>query len=105
MAPEILNYIPGFTMGRLSYTNAVDIWALGCIIYRLVAGVVPFPLGPSLGKFCEDESTFPLQPSALSELGYNLVRQLLVADPSQRLTVRQALDHEWTQIGKNHTQS
>lgn len=55
MAPEILNYIPGHS----EYTYAVDIWALGCIIYRLISGVVPFPPGLSLTNFCGDEERFP----------------------------------------------
>ncbi|KAH6703240.1 kinase-like domain-containing protein [Leptodontidium sp. MPI-SDFR-AT-0119] len=78
MAPEILNYIPGHS----EYTYAVDIWALGCIIYRLISGVVPFPPGLSLTNFCGDEERFPSK--ALEMI---LERSLLTAG--------EALDHAW----------
>jgi serine/threonine protein kinase len=96
MAPEILNYVPGVNPKSSEYTNAVDIWALGCMVYRLVNGVVPFPPGPSLLNFCGDESKFPSQGSALSELGAKFVRDLVVPYPSRRITAQQALDHAWT---------
>jgi hypothetical protein len=96
MAPEILNYVPGINPKSSEYTNAVDIWALGCMVCRLANGVVPFPPGPSLLNFCRDESKFPPQSSALSELGANFVRDLVVPYPSRRITAQQALDHDWT---------
>jgi serine/threonine protein kinase len=99
MAPEILNYVPGVNPGSSEYTNAVDIWALGCIVYRLASGVVPFPPGLSLVTFCADDSTFPPQGLALSELGNKFVRDLIVPYPSRRLTAQQALDHAWTRAG------
>jgi serine/threonine protein kinase len=90
MAPEILNYVPGVNPKSSEYTNAVDIWALGCMVYRLVNGVVPFPPGPSLLNFCWDESKFPSQGSALNELGAKFVRDLVVPYPSRRITAQQA---------------
>ena len=96
MAPEILNYVPGVNPKSSEYTNAVDIWALGCMVYRLVNGVVPFPPGPSLLNFCGDESKFPSQGSGLSEGGANFVRDLVVPYPSRRITAQHALDHAWT---------
>jgi len=100
MAPEILNYIPGINSETSEYTNAVDIWALGCLVYRLASGVVPFPPGLSLVAFCRDESTFPSKGLALSELGSTFVRNLLVPQPSRRLAAQDALDHAWLRAGK-----
>ncbi|PMD31453.1 kinase-like protein [Hyaloscypha variabilis F] len=99
MAPEILGYVPGINPGTTEYTNAVDIWALGCIVYRLSSGVVPFPLGPSLAMFCGDESKFPSEALALSELGSIFIRDLLVPYPSHRLSAQSALDHAWIRAG------
>ena len=61
MAPEIPNFLDTDT-SNAEYTNAVDLWAVGCIAYRLVTGVVPFPPGRSLMKYCEDKSQFPYEP-------------------------------------------
>lgn len=102
MAPEILNYIPGINPETSEYTNAVDIWALGCIAYRLASGVVPFPPGLSLVTFCGDDSKFPSQGLELSELGNKFVRDIVVPNPSRGLTTDQALDHPWTKLGRCH---
>ena len=95
MAPEILNYVPGYS----EYTYAVDIWALGCIMYRLIAGTVPFPPGLSLTSFCGDESKFPSLPLHMSDGGKDFIRKLIVTDPSTRSTSSEALDHEWIKAG------
>ena len=100
MAPEILNYIPEVDPETSEYTNAVDMWALGCIVYRLVCGAVPFPRGPSLVKFCLDKSKFPLNVEELTGLAQTFVNGLIVPYPSQRLTAQQALEHPWTRPGK-----
>ncbi|KAH9216174.1 kinase-like domain-containing protein [Leptodontidium sp. 2 PMI_412] len=96
MALEILNYIPGHS----EYTYAVDIWALGCIMYRLITGTVPFPPGLSLTSFCGDESRFPSKALCMSDSGKGFIRKVIVAHPSRRLTSGEALEHEWTKLGK-----
>ena len=58
MAPEILDFLNLYEPG-LDYTDAVDIWSTGCIVYRLIIGVVPFPLSTLLMKYCKDKSLFP----------------------------------------------
>ena len=100
MAPEILNYIPEVDPETSEYTNAVDMWALGCIVYRLVCGVVPFPPGLSLVKFCLDKSKFLPKVEELTGLAQTFVKGLIVPYPSQRLTAQQALEHPWTRSGK-----
>lgn len=101
MAPELLNYLTDVNLEGSKYTNAIDIWALGCIVFRLAKGTVPFPPGPSLGKFSENESAFPSQSSTLCKFGYKFVRDLLMAHPSQRLTAQHALNHPWLSSGKH----
>jgi len=94
MAPEIE---PGS-----NYTDAVDIWSAGCIVYRLITGVVPFPRSTSLMKYCEDKSLFPydaLFDSGIKSEGSKFLRQLLVAKPSARPSATQALNHNWILSG------
>jgi len=98
MAPEILNFL---SIGA-DYTNAVDIWATGCIAYRLVAGVVPFPPGPSLMRYCEDKSRFPYDPLLdcdLKKNGFNFLRQLLVPHPKDRPSASESLKNDWILSG------
>ncbi|PVH75199.1 Pkinase-domain-containing protein, partial [Cadophora sp. DSE1049] len=97
MAPEILNYL-SMPEGTEQYTNSVDIWAAGCIVYRLITGRVPFPPGKSLVKYCEDKSLFPyddLFDSGIKSEGYKFLRQLLSALPGERPSASQALKHSW----------
>ncbi len=57
MGPEILEYLDTDPQSD-EYTNAIDLWAVGCIAHRLVTGVLPSPSGRSLLKYCEDRSLF-----------------------------------------------
>lgn len=100
MAPEILDYVPREGLHKSAYTTAVDLWALGCIVYRLGSGVVPFPPGPSLYKFCENPSGFLYQSLQLDRSGIEFIRSLLAPNPGHRPNAQQALDHPWMQIGK-----
>jgi serine/threonine protein kinase len=100
-APEILGYLDADEPST-EYTNAVDLWAAGCITYRLVTGVVPFPPGKSLVKYCEDKSLFPfdhLFDSGIKSSGSKFIRELLVTHPEERLSASQALNHTWILSG------
>jgi serine/threonine protein kinase len=104
MAPEVLNYLEQ-GLSSSNYTNAVDLWALGCIVYRLVTGVVPFPPGTSLVKYCGDKSLFPyddLFDSGIKSKGAKFIRQLLATHPNDRPSASQALQHEWIVSGESH---
>jgi serine/threonine protein kinase len=96
MAPEILNFITS------EITSAIDIWAAGCIIYRLIAGAVPFPPGPALMKYCEDASKFPqnvLFEQEVEDSGSSFIKKLLAAHPQDRLSAAEALRCEWLASG------
>jgi serine/threonine protein kinase len=102
MAPEILNLLE--SGGSCSnYTNAIDIWSAGCIIYRLITGVVPFPPGTSLMKYCENIALFPydalFDKSSITSEGVRFLRQLLMPRPDKRPSASRALKHNWILSG------
>lgn len=108
MAPEILPYLDTNSSGG-EYTNAVDLWAVGCIAYRIITGVVPFRPA-ALVDYCRDSSQFP------SDLLYgngvrngssysNFVQQLLATDPKARPSALQALNHAWIISGRSRRMS
>lgn len=69
MAPEILNYL-STSEGSEEYTNSVDIWAVGCIVYHLITGGVPFPPGKSFIRYCDDTNhCSPMMPCSTAALG------------------------------------
>ncbi|KFZ23289.1 hypothetical protein V502_02232 [Pseudogymnoascus sp. VKM F-4520 (FW-2644)] len=103
MAPEILDYADTDTPST-EYTNAVDLWAVGCITYRLVTSIVPFPPGISLWKYCEDQSLFPFDPlfdSGIQSSCVKFIKGLLEPHPKERLSASQALAHTWVILGSN----
>jgi len=93
MAPEVQGF---WEADSSAYSNAVDLWAFGCIMYRLVAGVVPFPQSRLLIDYCDGKVLFP--EDALSEVtvkGARFIKHLLQANPKNRLTASEALQHPW----------
>jgi serine/threonine protein kinase len=100
MAPEILDYLD---TPSEEYTNAVDLWAVGCITYRLVTGLIPFPSSRSLLEYCKDKSLFPynaLLDSGIKSLCSKFIKELLETTPKQRPVASQALNHAWINSGR-----
>lgn len=116
-APEIL-------LGAKKYSTPVDIWSIGCIFAELVTRSPLFPgdseidqlykIFRALGTPTEDvwqgvsdlpdfKPTFPRWSPvslrntvpALDDVGLNLLTQMLLYEPSQRITARDALNHPY----------
>jgi len=90
MAPEISNCT--------GYGKPVDMWSLGVIIYILLCGFPPFD--ESTGYYLEFPSP---EWDNISDSAKNLIKALLVTDPTKRLTAEQTLKHHWvsgSNVGK-----
>jgi calcium/calmodulin-dependent protein kinase I len=95
MAPELYYYVPGLSTETSEYTNAVDIWALGCIIHRIMTRAMPFPSLLSLRNYSNGNGELlfrVLSPMAEAEA---FVRKLLAPHPAKRPTASAALEHLW----------
>lgn len=87
MAPEIMNHRP--------YTEQVDIWALGILLFELLHGRSPFD-----GKDLEIKKkvlsgALPSFDSSISEEAKDLICSILRSDYQQRLTMSEILSHSW----------
>jgi serine/threonine protein kinase len=103
-APEVLwngstNQGPGDT-----YTNAVDIWSTGVIMFLILTGEIDLQ---SLQRYGLGSINFPLKPlhaRSISESGCDLTQALMARKPQQRPTAKQSLQHTWlTQLDGNET--
>lgn len=77
VSPEILKGQPS--------TTAVDLWALGCIVYQMVSGLPPFRGGSEYLIFqsiLKHELSFP---DGFDSNARDLVEKLLVLDPCERI--------------------
>ncbi|KAF4672612.1 substrate-specific activator of APC-dependent proteolysis [Perkinsus chesapeaki] len=90
VAPEVL---------AGSYTNTCDMWSIGVITYILLCGSPPFygkTEADIIRRVREGSFEFDLPPwKTVTDDAKDLIKRLLVLDPSQRLTADQALHHRW----------
>jgi len=91
VAPEILK-------GK-GYGKAVDFWSIGVILYVLLCGFPPFYEETNKKLFEKIKSGKYDFPSPywddISDMAKDLIRKLLVVDPSKRLTADEILEHPW----------
>jgi serine/threonine protein kinase len=97
MAPEIIR--------KEFYGKPVDAWSIGITLFIMLGGYFPF-------RGTSDKETFDLSTEGtvkfpqkywknISSEAIQLIKSLLRKDPHQRLTVEQALNHPWFQIGED----
>ena len=79
----------------------VDMWACGVILFILLAGYPPFWSSNDeklLLSILQGDYTMPSPYwDNVSHEAKDLVRRLLIVEPSQRLTASEALNHPWMQ--------
>lgn len=86
------------------YTLAVDIWRLGCVIFRLLTQQLPFPEFRHLRLYWRSRKPFPtdiLINYNVSDNGVAFITELMKSKPSDRMTVTMALLHPWVSIHKS----
>ena len=89
IAPELLR--------QESYGKPVDLWSVGIILYELLAGHAPFR---PPHKCLEDDSVRFSEKTfhGISVEARQLIRDLLVVQPSARATAHQALESDWFKL-------
>ncbi|KAI9304917.1 hypothetical protein BJ944DRAFT_277982 [Cunninghamella echinulata] len=86
---------PEIVAGMPYNGSASDIWSCGVILYALLTGHLPFDdenirqllKKVKAGKFA--------MPDDISRSAQDLIRRILVVDPSKRLTMEQIIAHPW----------
>lgn len=87
-APEVFE-------GKKYLGPQIDIWSLGVVLYVLVCGALPFD-GHNLHMLKERVLSGRFRiPFFMSEGCEELIRKMLVLNPSRRLTINQIKSHPW----------
>jgi tRNA A-37 threonylcarbamoyl transferase component Bud32 len=93
LAPELVIQMRS---GKITgYTNAVDMWALGVILFVLLSGHTPFN-PKDFDKIINARFSFSHGLwKTISAEAKDLITRLLARNPDERLTVQQASSHPW----------
>jgi calcium/calmodulin-dependent protein kinase I len=97
VAPEILM--------RKGYDQAADMWSVGCIIYLLLSGNLPF-MGRSQKELFRKivAGTFDFDDEEwidISDDAKDLVRKLLIMNPDERMSASDAVRHKWLKASRD----
>ncbi|TKA68937.1 hypothetical protein B0A49_05344 [Cryomyces minteri] len=102
LAPEMFHYIDDDDEDTDVYTNAVDMWALGSVLYEVLCQEKPFRDLKSLKRFCDGKSSFPskaLKAKRISESGIQCIESLMSLKPTDRSTAKTLLRSSWLRQG------
>lgn len=99
VAPEVVR--------REAYGPPVDLWSCGVVLYVMLSGRMPF-YGKNdveiLRRTADARYSFPDREwASISDGAKSLVKALLQADPTKRLTARAALQHRWLEEPTNNS--
>ena len=96
-APEVLGLDSNSETSE--YTNSVDIWSLGCVIYELLVGTKLFASEGQVSRYFFGKWPFPQDKlkglSPTDDVGITLLKSMLSIQPEDRPTAVDALSHVW----------
>lgn len=91
-----LDYLPPEMVEGRDHDHAVDLWALGVLMYEFLTGNPPFMAGGNMQTYKRiSRVDLRIEDESMSELAADLIRRLLVKDPAARLPLRKVLEHPW----------
>ncbi|XP_003787761.1 aurora kinase A [Otolemur garnettii] len=100
-----LDYLPPEMIEGRMHDEKVDLWSLGVLCYEFLVGKPPFEANTyqeTYRRISRIEFTFP---EFVTEGARDLISRLLKHNPSQRLTLREVLEHPWIKANSSKPSS
>jgi len=98
VAPEVLTWYDDDDNGT-PYGKGSDLWSLGVLLYVILSGCSPFSADEEellLKQVAEAKyDFFENEWKNISDDAKDVIKRLLVADPANRMTMPQLLEHPW----------
>ncbi|KAL1407164.1 hypothetical protein Q8F55_006578 [Vanrija albida] len=98
LAPEVVMQ----TKQKPGYESVVDSWSVGIIVYSMLTKALPFDDDEKLtleqrirSRHTIDFDRAPLYAHKVSDAGIDFIAKLLDKEPTTRMTMEEALRHEW----------
>jgi serine/threonine protein kinase len=92
------NYLAPEVLKQKGHSYEVDIWALGCILYRLLVGCAPFQHEDQREMYAMIKKTKYVIPEKLVKncpSAVDLITKMLRADPKTRPTIAEILQSQF----------
>lgn len=91
-----LDYLPPEMVAGLEHDEKVDVWSLGILLYEFLTGGPPFEASTHAATYRRITNIDLKFPRTVAEDAQDLIRKLLVKDPSKRLPLEMIANHPWT---------
>lgn len=92
-----LDYLPPEMVEGLPYTESVDVWTIGVLLFEMLTGSCPFFSEGAATTYELIRTCTYKFPSHVSNSAKDLISKLLQIDPSKRPSLMQALQHPFFQ--------
>ena len=95
-----LSYVAPEVLLEKSYNKQVDAWSLGVTAYLLIGGCLPFDHPKNDREIARQTINDPPPFKGnvwkrVSREGIDFVKKLLEKDPEKRMSIKEALEHQW----------
>ncbi|KAH3681157.1 hypothetical protein WICPIJ_007852 [Wickerhamomyces pijperi] len=109
VAPEVLDNRATPVKQMDKYSSLVDMWSLGCLVYVILTGHLPFS-GQSQEQLYRQirQGSYherPLKEAGVSEEAIDFLNKLLEVNPVLRFDATMALSHPWIRANLNQNDS